>query len=192
MRLLGVVALCAAVVGATGAVGGSAEAKGPALLSFGLGQFDNDAIDTGSAGLFFDVGNDAGRNKATEFRVEYRFGTELYAAGDWFSVRPFVGGSTTSDGMLYGLGGVLFDFTWGNFVFTPSFGAGLWRRGDGKDLGHGIEFRTMFEVGYRFDNEARVTAAFSHMSNANISDTNPGANSLMLYVHLPVGAIFGD
>lgn len=169
-----------------------AAAQRAALLSFGVGQFDTDAIDTGSAGLYFDLGDKAGTNKATEARLEYRFGTELYSAGSWLSVRPFVGGSTTSDGMLYGLGGVLFDFTWGNFVFTPSLGAGLWTRGDGKDLGSALEFRTMFEIGYRFENEARVTAAFSHMSNANISDTNPGANSLMLYVHLPVGSLFGN
>lgn len=189
----GIAALGVAIVSVLSAAPvAPAAAQKPALLSFGVGQFDTNAIDTGSAGLYFDVGDKAGSKKATEARVEYRSGLELYSAGDWLSVRPFVGGATSADGMLYGLGGVLFDFTWGNFVFTPSFGAGLYSRGDGKDLGNAIEFRTMFEVGYRFDNAARVTAGFSHMSNANIGNKNPGSNSLMLYVHLPVNSLFGE
>lgn len=189
----GIAALGTAIVVALSMVpAGPAAAQKAALLSFGVGQFDNDTLDLGGAGLYFDLGDKAGKNKATEARVEYRSGTELYSAGRWLSIRPFVGASTTTDGMLYGLGGVLFDVTWGNFVFTPSIGAGLWTRGDGKDLGSPIEFRTMFEVGYRFENEARVTAALSHMSNADIGSKNPGANSLMLYVHLPVGSLFGN
>ncbi len=189
----GIVALGLAIASVLSALpAGPAAAQKPALLSFGVGQFDTNVIDTGAGGLYFDVGDKAGRKKTVEARVEYRSGLELYSAGDWFSVRPFLGGATTGDGMLYGLGGVLLDFTWGNFVFTPSFGAGLWSRGDGKDLGSPIEFRTMFEVGYRFDNAARVTAGFSHMSNANIAKKNPGSNSLMLYVHLPVGSLFGE
>jgi lipid A 3-O-deacylase len=192
MRQLALSALCAAVVGGAALSAAPVQAKGPSLLSFGVGQFDTDVIDTGSAGLFFDSGDKAGKNKAVEARLEYRFGTELWSTGNWFAIRPFVGASTTSDGMIYGLGGLLFDFTWGNFVFTPSFGAGGWSRGDGKDLGYGLEFRTMFEVGWRFENEARVTAAFSHMSNAEMGDKNPGANSLMLYLHLPVGTFLGN
>jgi len=164
----------------------------PALISFGAGQFDTDWIDTGEAGLYFDVGDKAGREDAPEFRLEYRFGTSLWSPTDWFQVRPFAGAAATGDGMLYGLGGVLLDMQFGDFVFTPSFGAGLWNRGSGKDLGHPVEFRTMFEAGYRFENDARVTVGFSHMSNANLDDTNPGANSLMLYFHMPTGYLFGD
>jgi lipid A 3-O-deacylase len=171
---------------------GAWAADRPALLSFGVGQFDTDWIDTGEAGLYFDVGENAGRDEAPEFRLEYRFGTSLWSPTEWFQLRPFVGGAATGDGMLYGVGGLLLDMQFGNFVFTPSFGAGLWSRGSGKDLGYPVEFRTMFEAGYRFENDARVTVGFSHMSNANLDGHNPGANSLMLYFHMPTGYLFGN
>ncbi|HZH25892.1 MAG TPA: acyloxyacyl hydrolase [Azospirillaceae bacterium] len=185
-------ALSAVLLAAASMPAAQPASAGPGLLSFGVGQFDHDYIDTGSVSGFFDAGDRAGTAKAAEFRLEYRFGTPLWSYSDWFELRPMAGLSATSDGMLYGMGGLAFDFTLGPVVFTPSFGAGLWSRGGGKDLGHPLEFRTMFEIGYRFENQARLTVGFSHMSNADISDENPGANSLLLYVHVPVNALLGD
>lgn len=191
MRRIAAAAACAAMLW-TGAGTGTAEAADrPGLISFGVGQFDTTAIDTGSAGGFFDIGDRAGRGRSPEFRLEYRFAQPLWKPAEWFAVRPFVGGATTGDAMVYGLGGVLLEFEFGNFVFTPGFGAGLWTGGDGKDLGYPLQFRTMFEVGYRFENQVRATVGFSHMSNADLDGTNPGANSLMVYLHMPTTFLIG-
>ena len=59
------------------------------------------------------------------------------------------------------------------FVVTPSFAAGLYAEGGGKDLGHVLEFRSQIEVAYRFEDRSRLGLSFSHISNASISSTTP-------------------
>ena len=76
-------------------------------------------------------------------------------------------------------------------VFTPSIGPGLFYRGNGKDLGSVIEFSTQFELAYAFENQSRISIALSHISNANISSTNPGADNITLYYHIPASWLLG-
>jgi lipid A 3-O-deacylase len=77
-------------------------------------------------------------------------------------------------------------------VITPSIGAGLYSQGNGKDLGSLLEFRTQLEIGYKFENEMRVTVAYSHISNANLTDLNPGVDIISAYLHVPVRMIIGN
>lgn len=136
----------------------------PALLSLGVGWFDMAQQE----------------DQAADFRLEYRSDLAL-----WF-IKPWVGIEVTNDGALYGVGGVLLDFTLGDhFYFSPSAGVGAYADGDGRDLGSTVEFRTQAELGYRFDNRARLGIAFSHISNASISDRNPGTEILTLYYSIP-------
>lgn len=162
------------------------------LLSLGVGQFDHIALNPGF--LFFDVNKHKGHDQAADFRLEYRFGKVLVPALEpYVKIKPWIGAEVTSDGGTYGAGGVLFDVPLGSsFMFTPSFGAGLFSKGNGKDMGSAIEFRTQFELGYVFANQSRLTAAFSHISNANISDTNPGANLVGAYYHMPASWLLGQ
>ena len=74
-------------------------------------------------------------------------------------------------------------------VLTPSFGAGLYAEGSGKDLGHAVEFRSQIELSYRFDNRSRLGVAFSHISNASIADDNPGVEILNVYYSLPLDGL---
>jgi lipid A 3-O-deacylase len=128
-----------------------------------------------------------------DFRLEYRFGTSLISWTEpYVKIRPFVGLEATSDLGIYGLGGILFDIPLGPVMLTPSFGAGLYGRGDGRDLGSVVEFRSQLELGYRFENEMRVSLAYSHISNANLSDTNPGVDIISAYLHVPVDMIIGN
>ncbi len=133
------------------------------------------------SGGVFDVGKD---QDAAEFRLEYRFGTKFFDI-----ISPVIGGMATSDGAVYGYGGLQLDWNVaGSFYLTPSFVAGYYDRGSGKDLGHDLEFRSQLEASYRFDNEIRLGAAVSHISNAGIGDENPGAESAMLVLIIPLGA----
>jgi hypothetical protein len=135
------------------------------MLSLGIGYYD-----------VFDDDN------AVDFRAEYRFDAPLF-----WSVKPWVGAEVTSDGSLYGAGGLLLDLPLSdNWMLTPSIGAGAFSDGDGKDLGYGLEFRSQLEVSYKFVDQSRVGVAFSHISNADLGDDNPGTEVLDLYYHLPV------
>ncbi|HYG85883.1 MAG TPA: acyloxyacyl hydrolase [Azospirillum sp.] len=155
----------------------------PDLLSVGLGAFDSVSVRSSTI---------TPRKRSLDMRVEYRFGYSLLPfAEPYVSVRPWLGLEGNTDGMLYGAGGVLADVALGRVVFTPSFGVGGYRRGGSKHLGSGLEFRTTLELGYRFENEARLSAFFSHISNAGITDRNPGADTVGVYLHLPVSSLFG-
>lgn len=154
---------CAAVVGV--AFSTPALADDPDFFSFGAGWYDfNDDKD------------------AVDFRVEYRSGYKALGF-----IKPWAGVEVTSDQAVYGLVGVLTDLYFGRrWVLTPSFGAGLYSDGNGKDLGGTIEFRSQLEFGYRFDDRSRISLAVSHISNAGLDDKNPGTEIATIYYHVPL------
>ena len=137
---------------------------------------------------FYDVKFDGSEEQpATDFRYERRFDKILVDIGpkedNFFYLKPFAGLELTSDSAYYFLAGVYLEDNLGqlftgdksNFIFTPSFGAGYYNDGDGKKLGHELEFRTTFEISYELKNKNRIGFSFGHISNANIGDKNPGA-----------------
>lgn len=141
----------------------------PAVISGGVGWYD-----------FVDS-----EDEAVDFRLEYRHGD------DFLWLKPWGGLEVTTDGSVWGGVGVLVDFTFfDRIVLTGSFAPGLWSRGSGKDLGHVVEFRSQAELGYQFENQSRLSVAFSHTSNASLDDENPGVEVLNLYYHLPLDVLF--
>jgi hypothetical protein len=186
---LGAVALFAVAALAPGAARAEDD---PALISFGSGQFDTTAL-TANVPLLHKSSQTA-YHPTTDLRLEYRSGISLVPFTEpWFKIKPWGGVETNPNGEFYGVAGFLFDGKIGPVVITESEGVGLWARGgnDNKNLGSVIEFRSQIEVGYEFDNRMRLTAFLSHMSNANITNTNPGANTLGGYLHVPVNSIVG-
>ncbi len=69
---------------------------------------------------------------------------------------------------------------------TITTAAGAYEQGDGKDLGHTIEFRSAIELA-RAVGRAEVGLSISHLSNASISDFNPGVEVALVTVTFPVG-----
>ena len=67
----------------------------------------------------------------------------------------------------------------GAVTFTPSFAHGLYHKGDGKDLGHVIEFKSEIQFSYNSSENSKIGISYNHVSNASIGDKNPGANSYM-------------
>lgn len=139
-----------------------------------------DDVNRVSVGVgYYDIFDD---HDAADFRIEYRPGAAII-----WELRPWLGAEVTSDGGLYGGGGFLYDFHLGNnWILTPSLGAGLYADGGGKDLGNAVEFRSMLELGYQFENASRVSAGISHISNASLGDRNPGTEIMSVYYHIPV------
>ena len=128
---------------------------------------------SGAAGAF-DV---SGRNgeSALELRIGYRWERSGRV------LRPIVGAMATSDGAVYGCGGIAYDLPLGRrLVVTPSVAPGLYTRGHGLDLGHVVEFRSQLALGLGLAHGAHLELAFSHMSNAHLGEKNPGVESLVL------------
>lgn len=141
-------------------------ADDPPFLTFGAG--------------YYDVVQ--GDDPAGEFRIEYRDDRKLWI------FKPFVGAMGTTDSAGYGYGGVLVDIYLGRrFVLTPSFAAGYYYDGDGRDLGYGLEFRSSVELSYRFDDRTRLGLSFYHISNASLGDKNPGTEVLGIVYSIPLG-----
>lgn len=162
-------------------LGGLAAALGVATPGARAAEDEDTAYLVGGVGAYDVIQND---ESAMDFRIEYRHG-----GGLWI-FKPWLGLEGTSDGALYGLGGILADVQLGrHIVLTPSLGVGAYSEGDGKDLGHTLEFRSQVELAYRFDNSTRIGVAFSHISNASLGDTNPGVEVINLYYALPIGSL---
>jgi hypothetical protein len=124
-----------------------------------------------------------------DFRADYRWGTSLIEATEpYVAFKPFAGLEVTTDGTVFGLGGLLADIPIGPFVFTPSFGAGLLEEGGGKDMGSIVHGRTTLEFGYEFENRTRFSVHYSHISNGGLTETNPGVNLIGAYLHIPTSA----
>lgn len=134
----------------------------------------------------FDFEDDADRDPSTDIRFEYLFGNPLF-----YVFKPMIGLEGTTDSAAAVFGGIVADWiVRDHWVIAPSFAAGLWLSGSGKDMGSPIEFRSQLEMGYRFENDWRLTAQVSHISNADIGDKNPGSEVIGLYVRAPVDSLF--
>lgn len=72
------------------------------------------------------------------------------------------------------------------WVFNLSSGPGYFHKSDEIDLGGALEFRTAGELGYTFPGGARLGIVASHLSNAGISNRNPGVETLSLIYTVPL------
>jgi lipid A 3-O-deacylase len=131
-------------------------------------------------GGYYDISMNDGDN-AVQVGADYRF------ASIYRGIRPAVGGNVSTDGSVYGYGGLFWDLALtDSIILTPNFVAGAYGKGDGKDLGHVIEFRSGIELSYQFENERRMGVHYNHISNAGIGSRNPGAETLMLVLQQPI------
>lgn len=126
-----------------------------------------------SVGLF-DIGQS---EKATEAGIEARFASRRILKLD---LVPIVGFSANEDGAFWGYAGFRWEVPLGEkWQLAPTFSTALYEEGDSKDLGHTLEFRSGIEIARRFP-KGRLGLLLYHLSNASISDHNPGEESLLL------------
>ena len=91
---------------------------------------------------------------------------------------PVTGGFITENSAAYFYTGVEWNYDMGGkMTFTPSFAPGLYSQGDGKDLGHVLEFKTEVQASYASSENTSIGISYNHISNASLGDKNPGANS---------------
>ena len=95
------------------------------------------------------------------------------------NVSPITGGFLTENSAAYVYTGVEWNVDIGELMFTPSFAPGLYHEGDGKDLGHVLEFKSEVQLSYSASNSTNFGVSYNHVSNASLGDKNPGANSYM-------------
>jgi hypothetical protein len=115
-----------------------------------------------------------------EARVELHSGWKL-----WF-IEPMVGVLANHDGGVYGWGGGSIDAAIGSWHVVPTLGLGGYHRGESKELGGVFEFYVGGAFEYELENAWRVGLIVGHLSNAYTHDDNPGEESLLLSVSIPI------
>ena len=95
------------------------------------------------------------------------------------NLSPVTGLLITADNAGYFYTGVEAQYKIGSINFTPSFTPGLYHEGDGKDLGHLIEFKSELQFSLDLSGNSQLGFSYNHLSNASLGNKNPGANSYM-------------
>jgi len=95
------------------------------------------------------------------------------------NLSPITGAMITADNATYFYTGVQAQYKIGVLNFTPSFTPGYYKEGDGKDLGHALEFKSEIQLSLELPKDSQLGFSYNHLSNASLGDKNPGANSYM-------------
>jgi len=95
------------------------------------------------------------------------------------NLSPITGAMITGDNAGYIYTGVQAKYKLGSLNITPSFTPGLYHEGDGKDLGHLLEFKSEVQLSLDLSKNSKLGFSYNHISNASLGDKNPGANSYM-------------
>ena len=102
---------------------------------------------------------------------------ELFRNSFLGTLSPITGGMITADNAVYIYTGVQAEYDLGVFKFNPSFTPGFYNEGDGKDLGHPLEFKSELQLSFNSSKNTMFGMSYNHISNASLGDKNPGANS---------------
>ena len=95
------------------------------------------------------------------------------------NLSPITGALLTADSAAYIYTGVQAQYKIGRINFIPSFAPGLYSKGNGKDLGHILEFKSELQISVDFVGNSQLGFSYNHLSNASLGTKNPGANSYM-------------
>jgi hypothetical protein len=103
----------------------------------------------------------------------------LYRDSFFGTISPVTGFLITGDSATYLYTGIQAEYNIGKINLTPSFTPGLYAQGDGKDLGHLVEFKSEVQLSFDLLKNSELGFSYNHISNASLGDKNPGANSYM-------------
>ena len=94
-------------------------------------------------------------------------------------ISPITGFMITDNADTYFYTGVQAEYKIGKLNLIPSFSPGIYTVGDGKDLGSPLEFKSEVQVSIDLLPGSKLGYSQSHISNADLGDKNPGADSYM-------------
>ena len=141
---------------------------------------DKNKIDNGHkynvySGIF-DFSDD--EKKSTIFGLQH-LNDNLFRESFIGTIKPVTGFMLTADSTTYFYTGVQAEYKIGKINLIPSFTPGLYHEGDGKDLGHLVEFKSELQLSLDLSPSTEFGFSYNHLSNASLGEKNPGANSYM-------------
>ena len=124
----------------------------------------------------FDVIDKEGDDKTSLFGVEHK-NQNLFRDTFLGKFKPVTGAFMTGDSSVYLYTGVEGQYGIGPLKILPSFAPGYYEKGDGKDLGSVLEFKSEIKVGLELFENSKLSYSYSHISNNDWGDTNPGTDN---------------
>ena len=151
-------------------------------FSFSVEADDNKNISSENEYNFYTGNFDFSDDKQKAILVGFQHQNENLERNTFLgNASPITGGFITENSAAYLYTGVEWNYKMGEKLkFTPSFAPGLYYEGDGKDLGHVLEFKTEVQASYSISESTSLGVSYNHISNASLGDKNPGANSYMI------------
>ena len=104
---------------------------------------------------------------------------ELFRNSFIGKLSPITGAFITEQKAFYIYTGVQAEYDLGFVTLTPSFAPGFYGEGEGKDLGHPLEFKSEVQLTFDLSESSHLGMSYNHISNASFGKKNPGANSYM-------------
>ncbi len=127
----------------------------------------------------FDVIDKEGDDQTTLIGVEHR-NTDLFRNTFLGKIAPVSGAFITGKNSLYLYTGIEGQYSLGPMNISPSFTPGYYDKGNGKDLGSALEFKSEVKVGFDIFKDSNLGYSYSHISNNDWGTTNPGTDNQQL------------
>ena len=124
----------------------------------------------------FDVIDKEGDDKTTLFGIEHK-NPNLFRDTFLGKLKPVTGAFMTGNSSVYLYTGVEGQYGIGPLKILPSFTPGYYEKGNGKDLGSVLEFKSEVKVGFDIFENSKLSYSYSHISNNDWGDTNPGTDN---------------
>ena len=124
----------------------------------------------------FDVIDKEGDDKTSLLGVEHK-NPNLFRDTFLGKFKPVTGAFMTGDSSVYLYTGVEGQYGIGPLKILPSFAPGYYEKGDGKDLGSVLEFKSEIKVGIDIFEDSKLGFSYSHISNNDWGETNPGTDN---------------
>jgi len=124
----------------------------------------------------FDVIDKEGDDKTSMFGIEHK-NPDLFRDTFLGKFKPVTGAFVTGKSSVYFYTGVEGQYDIGPIKILPSFTPGYYEKGDGKDLGSILEFKSEIKVGFDLFENSKLSYSYSHISNNDWGDTNPGTDN---------------
>ncbi len=124
----------------------------------------------------FDTKDEVGDDKTNLFGIEHK-NPNLFRDTFLGKISPITGGFISGKGSAYLYTGVEAQYDLGPLKILPSFTPGYYQKGDGKDLGDVIEFKSEVKIGFDIFENSKIGYSYSHISNNDWGETNPGADN---------------
>ena len=124
----------------------------------------------------FDVIDKEGDDKTSLFGIEHK-NPNLFRDTFLGKFKPVTGAFMTGDSSVYLYTGVEGQYGIGPLKILPSFAPGYYEKGDGKDLGSVLEFKSEIKVGLELFENSKLSYSYSHISNNDWGETNPGTDN---------------